>query len=188
MGAPPGQAPTLVSPIGLGRGSPSATVKRPVRVFVPHNTGLLVGSSENTSGVCTPRWSAASRNLAYQAAAGRRGARAQRRHNPPHAAAAHTPYGYARPPAGCCTSIWDMGTKASKLSPKKACLEFCSSAACARCRDAPLAGSVHSLGPRECTDPTGVSRLDAVHVLEMELQKVRRRTCHRRRPGGGGGV
>ena len=37
----------------------------------------------------------------------------------------------------------------------------------------------HSLGPRECVYPAGVSRLDA--VLEMELQKVRRRACHRRR-------
>ena len=78
------------------------------------------------------------------------------------------------------------GPKASKMSEKSVSRVCCSSAACARCRDAPLAGSVHSLGPRECTDPTGVSRLDA--VLEMELQKVRRRTCHRRRPGGGGGV
>ena len=78
------------------------------------------------------------------------------------------------------------GTKASKMSQKSVSRVCCSSAACARCRDAPLAGSVHSLGPRECTDPTGVSRLDA--VLEMELQKVRRRACHRRRPGGGDGV
>ena len=78
-------------------------------------------------------------------------------------------------------------TKASKMSPQKSVSRVCcSSAACARCRDAPLAGSVHSLGPRECTDPTGVSRLDA--VLEMELPQTRRRACHRRRPGGGDGV
>ena len=78
------------------------------------------------------------------------------------------------------------GTKASKMSPKSVSRVCCSSAACARCRDAPLAGYTHSLGPRECVYPTGVSRLDA--VLEMELQKVRRRACHRRRPGGGDGV
>ena len=77
-----------------------------------------------------------------------------------------------------------MGQKRRKC-PKKACHRgFCSSAACARYRDALLAGSVHSLGPRECTDPTGVSRLDAVHVLEMELQKVRRRACHERATEG----
>ena len=70
----------------------------------------------------------------------------------------------------CCASIWDKSVENVPKSVSRVC---CSSAACARCRDAPLAGSVHSLGPRECTDPTGVSRLDA--VLEMELQKVRRR-------------
>ena len=78
------------------------------------------------------------------------------------------------------------GPKASKMSQKSVSRVCCSSAASAGCQDAPLARSVHSVGPRECTDPTGVSRLDA--VLEMELPQTRRRACHRRRPGGGDGV
>ena len=79
----------------------------------------------------------------------------------------------------CCASIWDKSVENVPKSVSRVCG---SSAASAGCRDAPLARSVHSVGPRECTDPTGVSRLDA--VLEMELQKVRRRACHERATEG----
>ena len=65
------------------------------------------------------------------------------------------------------------GTKASKMSQKSVSRVCCSSAACARCRDAPLAGSVHSLGPRECTDPAvrpgSARRLRSCNKLETRF-------------------
>ena len=50
--------------------------------------------------------------------------------------------------------------KASKMS-QKACLAFVAAhSPGARCQEAPLARSEHSLGPRECSEPTtGPDRL-----------------------------
>ena len=83
-------------------------------------------------------------------------------------------------------SLRHLRAKSVENVPKSLSRVCCSSAACARCRDAPLAGYTHSLGPRECVYPTRVSRLDA--ALAVGLQQTRRRACHRRRPVGGDGV
>ena len=104
---------------------------------------------------------------------------------------------WRRPPSvgtGSATPRWRRSWRRRSTSPTSSCRpstpassRVCgSSAACARCRDAPLAGYTHSLGPRECVYPAGASRLDA--ALAVELPQTRRRACHRRRPGGGDGV
>ena len=80
-------------------------------------------------------------------------------------------------------AIW---AKSVENVPKSVSRVCCSSAASARCQEAPLACRRHSLAPRECREPTRPIRLDA--ALAVELQQTRRRACHRRRPVGGDGV